>query len=252
MSLARPDANLVAAIAQAAVPALGYLGLFGKTTGSQIQTLKTAVVPADYTFIIWAFIYVFCLLYAADQMRPSRRDDPLYRRIGWLTAAAFAANAVWSVIAQLEISLLLTGVVFVITFATILPAALAVSADPSAPAVARIATGSLAAWVTVAIFANWSVIVSNSGIDLPIDPSTSNLILLLAAAATAAAMIVLTRGDVTYALTIAWALIGLIVGNVQRGNDGVAIVSAVLLAILAGLAVGTQRRNQQMSQYRRI
>lgn len=242
MSFARRSANLIAAVAQAIVPALGYLGVFGKTVGSDIQSIKTPVVPADYAFIIWPFIFVASLIYAVDQANPEKASDPLYRRIGWLTAAAFAANALWSVTAQLEISLSLTGVIFLVTFVAMLRAMIATARTPHAPRTTRIAVGVLAGWVTVAIFANWSVILSEAGIAAVLGESALALVFLFGAAITAAIVIWRTKADAAYALTIVWALLGLVAGNVQRGETLIATAAGGLLVLLSATMVAAARR----------
>jgi hypothetical protein len=107
--------------------------------------------------------FLLGLIYAVDQLRPSRAELPLYRRIGWLTAAAFAANTAWSVIAQLEGPLVFTGLVFLVAAFGSVAAAWRTFRTLDAPLVARLAVGTLAGWITVAIFANWSVVLKDLG-----------------------------------------------------------------------------------------
>lgn len=244
MTFARRFSNLVFAVGQAAVPALGYAGLFGRTIASEIQSTKTPVVPADYTFAVWAVIFGFCLFYAIDQMRSSRADLPLYKSIGWLTAAAFAGNTVWSVIAQQDGPLLLTGMVFLIVATTALVAVWRVFRTAEAPLLAKLATGSLAGWVTVAIFANWSVVLSDMGLGQAGGEVLQGLAFLSGATLLAGTIILGTRGALPYAVTIVWALIGLIVGNLDRETVGVAIGAAVSLTALAGVTILARRRHK--------
>lgn len=243
MTLLRRLSNLAFAVGQAAIPALGYAGLFGETVDSQAQSIKTPVVPADYTFAVWSVIFGLGLIYAIDQMRPSRAELPLYRSIGWATAAAFAANTVWSVVAQLNGPLVLTGLVFLIAAAGSLIAVWRTFRTADAPLAARLATGSLAGWVTVAIFANWSVILADLELGQAGGETLQGLVFLSGAALVAGATLLGTRGALPYALTIGWALVGLIVGNLERGTEVVAIGAGAWLAVLAAVtAVSRLRR----------
>jgi hypothetical protein len=243
MSIARRLSNLVFAFSQAAIPALGYLGLFGQTVTSEAQTTKTPVVPADYAFAVWSVIFLLNLIYALDQMRPSRADVPVYRRIGWLTAAAFAANTVWSVVAQLGGPLVFTGLIFLVAaFGSVL-AAWRTFRTADAPLVARLAVGSLAGWV--AIFANWSVVLKDLGYGDLGGETLQALMFLSAAGLLAAATIRVTRGALPYALTIAWALIGLIVGNLERGTETAAIAAGLWLVTLAAGTVIDRGRTRR-------
>lgn len=237
----RPVAVLIAAVAQAAVPALGYAGLLGKTVGSEAQSIKTPVVPADYAFSIWGFIFLVSLIYAVDQLRPSRRSDPLYESVGWLTAIAFAANAAWSVVAQLQLPLIWTGIIFLTTLFAALPAAERVFAGAGPQGAGRwrvgLPVGTLAAWVTVAIFANWSVILERYGYGEMLGGRTlQGLMFLSGAGLLAAVMVLRLKVALPYVLGIAWALVGLIVGNLERGALVPAAASAAWLLAVVALA----------------
>jgi hypothetical protein len=67
-------------------------------------------------------------------------------------------------------------------------------------------------------------------------------VFLSAAGALAAATIRATRGALPYALTIGWALVGLIVGNLERGTESAAVAAGVwLVALAAGAAIDRSR-----------
>jgi hypothetical protein len=50
-------------------------------------------VPAGYAFTIWSLIFTLSLGYAVWQALPSERENPLLRRVGWLTASVMAATS---------------------------------------------------------------------------------------------------------------------------------------------------------------
>jgi hypothetical protein len=188
-------------------------------------------------------IFGLSILYALDQARPSRAQNSLYQSIGWLTAGAFAANTAWSIVAQLDLSLLLTGLVFLVAAGLSLLAALRTFREPRASLPARLAVGSLAGWITVAIFANWSVIVSDLGWAEAGGVQTQGLVFLSGAGLLATAILLRTGGALPYGLTIGWALIGLIVGNLERGASMVAIGAAVWLGVLTVTTIMARRSN---------
>lgn len=254
VALSRQIATLAAALAQAAVPALGYAGYLGRTVDAQFQMIKTPVVPATYAFSIWGPIFLASLVYAVEQAKPSRAADPLFRAIGWPTATAFAANAVWSVLAQLGYPLVLTGLTLIVGAASILIAARHTfggghkfrGADRWT---VGIPIGMLAGWLSVAIYANWSVVLADWNLDGVPTPTLQALAFLGAAGLTAAFMIRSTAGALPYALVIAWALVGLIVGNVDRGNLTVAAASAILLIVLGALTWRSRRDGRSTFQH---
>jgi len=56
--------------------------------GEIATRFPSLVIPAGYAFAIWGPIFLLGLVYAAYQMLPSRREDPLLRRVGWLSRCA--------------------------------------------------------------------------------------------------------------------------------------------------------------------
>jgi hypothetical protein len=90
----RQICNVVFAVGQAAAPGITpLLGL--PQVGSVSDRYPTYVVPAGYAFSIWGLIFALCIAYAVWQMLPAQRANPLLRRVGWLTAAAFAGSTAW-------------------------------------------------------------------------------------------------------------------------------------------------------------
>ncbi len=67
----------------------------GASVGTIAQENRSLILPAGYAFSIWGAIFLLCGLYAIFQALPAQRDNPIFRGIGWWTAAAFAANGAW-------------------------------------------------------------------------------------------------------------------------------------------------------------
>jgi hypothetical protein len=88
--IARQFAVVFAAIFQIYA---SYVG--GASVGAIAQENRSLILPASYAFAIWGPIFLLCGLYAIYQALPAQRENPIFRGIGWWTAAAFAANGAW-------------------------------------------------------------------------------------------------------------------------------------------------------------
>lgn len=92
---ARQAANVVGAIFHVVAGLVLASGELPKESITLIQ-------PATYAFVIWGAIFLSLLAYAAYQALPANRENPLLRRIGWFTAAAFICTGLWSVFVPLR------------------------------------------------------------------------------------------------------------------------------------------------------
>ena len=90
--VARQVANVVGALFQVGATFFAAAGI-SQQTGRSTPLIE----PALYAFGIWGLIFTLSLAYAAYAALPSRREDPVLRRIGWFTAAAFLCIGMWSV-----------------------------------------------------------------------------------------------------------------------------------------------------------
>ncbi len=91
--VARQAANLAGALFQVGATVVA---------GAAIQEAvnegpRSLVEPATYAFAIWPLIFALSLAYAIYGALPANRENPLLRRIGWLTAGAFLCTGLWSV-----------------------------------------------------------------------------------------------------------------------------------------------------------
>jgi hypothetical protein len=115
---------------------------------------RALVEPALYAFTIWVLIFVLSLVYAAYQALPSNRENPLLRRTGWFSAAAFFCTGLWSIFLPLRqfglAQLMLLGI-----FAFLLLAYLRLSRHERPPSVGErwlvaLPLGPFLGWVTAA------------------------------------------------------------------------------------------------------
>ena len=86
--LVRGGVVAVLAIVQLVVSWLGGGGAAGDSVGAVARSYATPVLPADWTFVIWAPIYLAFLGYAVYQLLPTQRGRLVHRATGWWLAAS--------------------------------------------------------------------------------------------------------------------------------------------------------------------
>jgi hypothetical protein len=90
-------------------------------------------------------------------------------------------------------------------------------------------------WITVATIANISAVQTGMGWDTIGTSAVNWTLIKLAIAGAIGAMAVLRRGDIAFALVVAWAALGIVVKQAATpavaGAAGMLVVLAVLLAV---------------------
>lgn len=253
---ARQSANVVGALFQVGVTFAASAAIWEVTD----EGSGSLVEPALYAFAIWALIFVLSLVYAAYQALPSKRENPLLRRIGWLTAGAFFCTGLWSVFVP-ERQFIPAQTMLVVIFVCLAVAFLRL---------ARVERGVLGAadrwfvalplgpflgWITAANAVSLTSeavrleLVNGGGASEALLGST----LLLLGGALAAALVLAgksgpAQGYLTYAATVLWALVGVVVNQYDASilTTGAALVAAVpvVLALLGRLPGGWPRRGK--------
>jgi MFS family permease len=235
--------NVCFAVAQPVVAALTQLEITGPSIGEISDRYPTYVVPAGYAFMIWNLIFALSLGYAVWQALPSERENPLLRRVGWLTSSATAATSTWMLVFQRSLFALSVGIILWL---------LASLVGIVARAHRRVTTFSRAeawlvyytfsiflGWITVATVANIAQTLTAFGWDgWGVDAQTWGVIALLLAGVTASAITAAMRGNAPYALTVIWALIAVAVNQFLRATPA---SSTTVGAVAVGMAllVGT-------------
>lgn len=252
----RQISNLVFAVGQAAAPAITpALGL--PPVGSVSDRYPTWVVPAGYAFSIWGLIFGLCIAYAVWQMLPAQRANPLLRRVGWLTAAAFAASTAWEFVFPAG----MYGLSVALIVTTLVSLALAVGRmfawrEPlSGPErwLVWMTCGVYLGWITVATVANVAQALAAAGVvELGLDGAAWGVVMLIAAAAIASLVTLATR-NAAYALAVIWALVAVFVARRQppmlTQSDTVAYVALAAAGVVAmALALVLTRRRASPRQ----
>jgi hypothetical protein len=252
----RQISNLVFAVGQAAASAITpALGL--PPVGSISDRYPTWVVPAGYAFSIWGLIFALCIAYAIWQLLPAQRTNPLLRRVGWLTAAAFAGSTAWEFVFPAG----MYGLSVVLIVATLVSLAVAVARmvgwrEPlSGPErlLVWMTCGVYLGWITVATVANVAQALTAAGVvELGLGGETWGVAMLIAAAAIACAVTLATR-NAGYALAVTWALVAVFIARRQppvlTQSDTVAYAAlAAAGAVAVALAIMLTRRKQALTR----
>jgi hypothetical protein len=245
--------NLLLAPLQTVAAAMAPLFGIGHPIGEMSDASATPAVPADYAFAIWTPIFALGIVYAGWQALPTRREDPLLRRVGWWTAAAFAANILWMVVAQLgangwHLVLLILLVLVPSVYAYLLEARAPVANGQARRWLLRPLLGLQAGWVTAASFANVSAAARAEGVALlGLGPTSSAVFLVLATGLAAAALLWAGRGSPWFAGAVAWALMGVVLANMgeRDWNLPATVAAAAMLVLLGAVLRGVWRREDR-------
>lgn len=226
------------------------LPLNGQFTGDISDRFQVFFVPAGYVFSIWGLIYIGLLAFAVYQALPSRRQDALLRRLGYLPALSGIANVAWlffwhynrfgwTLVAML---LLLASLLAVYLRAGIGRTPVATQAERWC---VRVPFSVYLGWITVATIANVTDVLSLttwSGWGLA--PETWAVVLLTVAVMIALAMAA-TRRDAAHILVLTWAFAG--IGVKQAAAPlvaGAGWAAAAATALLAVWALASARRRR--------
>jgi len=242
--------NLVLSITQAIAPVTASLGL-GAEIGARSDAVNTLLTPAGWAFAIWAPLFAGCLAYAIDQFRPRKMLDPVYRRIGWFTAAGYLANTLW----ELDViirgitpvsALLILALLTTIMFAHTRLAHEALPLDRARRWIVAPAIGGLAGWITAASLANIASALKAIGFTGGDEVLWMAAAVLLVGTLVAVAVQVRHRASPWYALTFGWALFGIASAAFPAAPavGFAAIAGAAGVIIVTVFRLGELRRRQ--------
>jgi hypothetical protein len=244
--LLRQVVTVVAFIATVTVNGMANaLPLNGVRTGEISDRFEVLVIPAGYVFAIWGLIYLGQLAFTVFQALPSRRDDPLLRRLGYLPATAAVLNAGWIVLWHWE-AFAATLIVMLGLLVTLLAIGARTRAGGEAETgvarwAVRIPFSVYTGWITVATVTNIAAVLSWAGFTgLGIAPELWAVAVLLVGLAIAGAATWLTR-EAAYGLVIVWAYAGIAVKEADVAP--VALVGAAGAAAMLGVAIAAAVRH---------
>ncbi|AQR63089.1 hypothetical protein BZG35_16580 [Brevundimonas sp. LM2] len=238
----RQIANLLFALGQLLLPLLIFTrGFDASTAQGPSAAAPNPASPAGYAFAVWGVIYLGGLAYAVLQSLPGAGADPLFRRIGWLTAAGFALCCAWLYFARFGPVLLTVPIIFGMLIT--LGPALMIALQPSTSigwtreAFVRVPLAIYVGWLTAATFVNAADVLPDYGFDrFGLSPLIFGLG-VIGAAAVLAISVVLFRPHPAYVATVLWALVAIAVAAGRPGlGNPVSLAACGAAALLLGVA----------------
>ena len=222
--------------------------LNGQTTAAISDRFRVFVTPAGYVFAIWGVIYLFQFLFVLHTLRPSRRRDPLLRRIGLLPALASVLNAAWILAWHWEV-FPVTVVLMVGLLLTLIGIVLRAGFDRTARIESALRRGDrwlvqvpfsiYLGWITVATIANVAAVGSWAGVStFGIAPQAVAAAVLVVGLLIAVTNLLRTR-DIAYGLVIVWAYVGIVVKEAAAVTPYVPPIAAVSATIVALLVIAS-------------
>ena len=191
------------------------------------------------------------MAYAVYQALSANRDNPLLRRIGWYTAGAFACTGLWWVFVPARQLLLAQAMLFVVLICLAVAYLRLVRSErgtlsAGARWLVALPLGLFFGWITAAN----AVGLTSEAVRLGLvdgrgaGEAVLGAVLLLLGGVLAAGVVlagkaVLAQAYLTYAATVLWALVGIVVNQYDASilTTGAALVAAVpiVLALLRRL-----------------
>jgi benzodiazapine receptor len=229
----RQFANLLSVILALTVNILAsVLPLNGQNTGEISDRFQVYFVPAGYVFAIWGIIYIGWIAFTIFQFRPSQKESPRLRRLGYLFALSGVANAAW--LFTWHYNFFGLGVLVMLSLLGLLIASY-LRLDVNRSSVSRAEWWSVdlpfsvyLGWITVATVANvtdWLYLVEWSGFGIA---APVWAVIMLAVACVLGIAMTLTRRDAGYLSVLVWAFVGIAVKQ----------VSAPMVVVSAWFAAG--------------
>lgn len=241
---ARIAANLVLSVAQPFAGNVSRLTGEGKPIDQRAETY-TPVTPIGPAFGIWGPLFASHIYLSARAARAKHRDSKLLHDIGWLSAAAYAANTGWELQAELD-GLEPQSNAIIASGAVAACAAILIAERGDYPEddrkMVRFPLGVLAGWLTAATAAN----VEASRVKALGRPDEARgeeeaITLIAVTSLAAAGMTVATRGSLHYAGGAAWGLGGVIVRNLWEDRPRIAVAAALGIGGVLAAALWTRR-----------
>lgn len=250
--------NTIAFIALMVINTLAdILPLGGVKTGDISRIYPNLFTPAEYTFAIWAVIYILVagfVLYQAGLFDKGGDDSAeTVRRIGGWFIASCLFNIAW--IFMWHYDMIFLAVVMMLGLLITLIGLEKRTRDPHASTLKKWlvqAPFSLYfGWITVATIANvcvWLVKLRWDGFG--ISPEIWTAVVLLVGAVIAIAAI-LHDNDWVYGLAVLWAYVGILVRHIARtGLDMqykliIAVACVCILALLVTCIMATRRMRKR-------
>lgn len=214
----------VGALAFAASPLLSP-GFNGFTPGQfPVPQTDPPVQPAGYAFAIWGLIYLWLIAGAVFGL--VRRDaDPAWRAMRPPLLLSLAVGAAWIPVANLS-PVWATALIWVMLAGAILAL---MRAGPTDRPWMRSPVAFYAGWLTAASCVALGMVLAGHGI---LDMQIAALAMIALALAIALAVVALRPDAPEFAVSVIWALVGIIAANAAPLNLAVVTLAAAGIVLL--------------------
>ena len=201
------------------------------------------LVPFGAAFSIWLPIFVLCFIYGVLQALPRNRTEPVYRRLGWWTAAGFAGVCLWGLInafapmTPFDWAQWGTAIIFVPTMLLLVKAMLIATAEKEKMTqferyTVHLGLSLIAGWCSIAVFLNWTPQMVAAYTAAGLSGVISNIIMLAAALIWAVVIIRKSGRNPVYAFPIIWGLSFLVLDRLLDTPQNTVIASAAAIGIV--------------------
>ena len=235
----RQFANLLSVILALTVNVLAsVLPLNGQNTGEISDRFQVYFVPAGYVFAIWGIIYIGWIAFTIFQFRPSQKESPRLRRLGYLFAFSGVANAAW--LFTWHYNFFGLGVLVMLSLLGLLIASyLRLDVNRSSASGAEWWSVDLPfsvylGWITVATVANvtdWLYLIGWNGFGIA---APTWAVIMIAVASVLGLLMALTRRDAGYLFVLVWSFVGIALKQVAAPNVVIAAwIGAGFMLVLA-------------------
>lgn len=206
------------------------------------------LVPFGAAFSIWLPIFVLCFIYAVLQALPRNKAEPVYRRLGWWTAAGFGGVCLWGLInayapqgalwsAPFDLAQWGTAFIFIPTMLVLVKAMLIATAEESKMTKFErytiwLGLSLIAGWCSIAVFLNWTPQIVAAFTAAGLSLAIANIIMLGLALIWAVLIIRKSGRNLAYAFPIIWGLAFLILARLIETPQNTVIAGAAAIGIL--------------------
>jgi hypothetical protein len=227
--------NAVLAILPLPAAALLFGGDFETLTADgPVPAAPDLAEPVEYAFIIWFPVFMGWIAYAIYQAQPAQRENPLLKKIGWLTAANLIGILLFFVIGRTGPALLMIPVIL-LQFISTAAAYLIVRDEPKLGTIERRFIQPLlavnAGWLTGATVLTFTGILPEYGVSIPgPDRISQALFTVTAIVILASFMVWRGRAYLPYSLTLLWACWGITAANLVSPERKPIVIAALVAA----------------------
>ncbi|NNE56940.1 MAG: hypothetical protein HKN36_02430 [Hellea sp.] len=198
------------------------------------------LVPPGIAFSIWLPIFLFCIAYGVIQALPSQKKNVLFKRVGWWTAAGFAAVCGWGLIngfwpaASVQ---MVTAIWFVPSMLLLVRAMLRFQSAETETGItswpSKIGISMIAGWCSIAVFLNWAPQTAAWLEQMSLSPVTASVVILAGALLWIGFIGFKSRGNGAYLFPPIWGLALLVYKRLNADPAYIPIVITAIIGIAA-------------------